>query len=286
MTIADDFMAGAVISTHSQENKLRLQNVAAWIGRRLAPAPGASVLEMRVLAERYVFEGSPLAAVAELQRLGDMSYELVLEAVGLVSNPSWIEMQITYESGRNARLGCMVEEHGGRLYVAYVVQDREIYNGRPIVLGALSAPALPWREGDKIPTDVISWTTERDPSETEVGTYLFDVTDALFLLCTPKVSEIRQVQHHRKLQAARERRGKSPLLEYKHVRLVIGQGQPQYRGAREGAGVSEIHHRMHRVEGHVRVYRKGRERPLVAFVPEHWRGNPELGILLHEKTVR
>ena len=87
----------------------------------------------------------------------------------------------------------------------------------------------------------------------------------------------------------RERTG-LPMVEYKRVVMKIGVGAPSYphKAQQHIDGESEEarRRRLHRVVGHFRTYRQGREQPKVAFVPQHWRGNAELGILLHEREVK
>jgi len=70
----------------------------------------------------------------------------------------------------------------------------------------------------------------------------------------------------------------------------VGIGSPHYRsntGGRKPLESEEAHHkRLHRVVGHFRTYREGREQPKISFVPQHWRGDAALGVLLHERVVK
>jgi hypothetical protein len=116
------------------------------------------------------------------------------------------------------------------------------------------------------------------------------IVNALFLLNVPRVSEVRESVASAKLQKARARRGKMPLLELKHVKLMIGRGGVRYtnRGdlaRRPGESVEEHRKRLHQVIGHFRTYVKNREAPRVSWVPPHWRGDATKGIVLHERTI-
>lgn len=290
MTVADEFVGGCAVVRNLDEGKLR--TAAQWVAQRLVSPPAPTVLQMRRLAERYVFEDSPSDAVQEIRRMGgDLDYGIVLESAGLVNNPVWLEMPVRYDdSGRRVRLGAMIEQDGDKNLIVFVLKDPEILDGRPLVMGYVSCPSFPLQcDHNKIPIDVHAWCTRQRPSADDVGTYIFDVTDALFLLCTPRTHETREIRHDRKLQVARERRGKPPLLEYRRVSLFLGKTRAHSGGGGGGGGGKKA---AHRVSGHVRVYRKVygkdemRERPLIKFVPEHWRGDAKLGVILHERTVK
>ena len=57
----------------------------------------------------------------------------------------------------------------------------------------------------------------------------YGISSACFLLTTPKAVEIVPHQWDLKLQRSRAKHGKSPLLEFKHVRTLVGEGAMQRR---------------------------------------------------------
>lgn len=107
---------------------------------------------------------------------------------------------------------------------------------------------------------------------------------ALFAINTPKVTEIVKVTHDAKLQKARHRRGKPPLIEYKRCTMLIGR-KLVYTPRRPGESAEAYRRRMHQVIGHYRTYLHGRV-PHMTWIEPHWRGDPKLGIVVHERTVR
>lgn len=111
---------------------------------------------------------------------------------------------------------------------------------------------------------------------------------ALFLIITPRLCEIKHATKDAKLQRARARRGKPPLIEYKTVKLNIGVGRGRYESVARSAGADEdvIRRKLHHVVGHFRTYTKDREQPHIAWVPDHWRGDAKLGIVMHERDVQ
>jgi hypothetical protein len=115
-----------------------------------------------------------------------------------------------------------------------------------------------------------------------------DLFYIMFLINVPRVCEISEIKHDAKLQKCRQKAGKMPLIEYKQMILRIGVGGTR-AAHRNGSGVTSDHpdgRRLHEVIGHFRTYTKDRETPMVSYVPHHWRGDPEKGIVLHERVVR
>lgn len=90
----------------------------------------------------------------------------------------------------------------------------------------------------------------------------------LCLLSSPGRYELREVDFNR-LNRARARSGKWPLLAYKEVRIAIA-GTPPTVTPASGHGAARA---LHWVRAHLRLYR-GK----VILVSPHWRGDPQLGV--------
>ena len=124
--------------------------------------------------------------------------------------------------------------------------------------------------------------------DTFITTTLVDLAALLFLINTPKAVE--QVEHRwpEKLQRARKKRNKIPLLEFRKILVRIG--SPYVRNVYPrnlSQGATDARRRLHQVIGHFRTYTKHHEdKPLVAWVPQHWRGDATLGVVMHERTLK
>jgi hypothetical protein len=148
---------------------------------------------------------------------------------------------------------------------------------------------------------LVHWFIDADKAEDraqQAASVWLDYLDALFLINTPRVSEIREHKASDKLQRARSRAGKLPMIEYRQVNIVVGRGNPIYARSRTATvptrmpGESEDafetrRRRLHRVIPHFRTYKRedGTAR-LVIPIEEQWRGDPALGIVLHDRTIR
>jgi hypothetical protein len=140
---------------------------------------------------------------------------------------------------------------------------------------------------DYIPQERVATMPEN--VQKDMKAFMWDAIDALFLIMTPRVCEVRHVEYSPKVNRRRMVAGKKPFVEYKHLLLKVGVGTPRY--VSHGGPVPDVkepghHKRFHRVIGHFRTYRAHREMPLISFVPEHWRGDVELGVVLKTRHVR
>lgn len=84
-----------------------------------------------------------------------------------------------------------------------------------------------------------------------------------------------------KLQAARRRSGKEPLVDY--INLEISRPKVATRGVESQS--SKIDRMRHQVVGHYRLLTADRPEPKLSFVHSHWRGNSDLGTRIKDYTV-
>lgn len=286
MTLADDFLARGNASV-PQRKADYFQKALDYVRCRLVVPPGTTVLEMRRLAERYVFERNASRVVKHLVETSDgITEDLVRQSAALPSTPCWIEMPVEFVGGEVGKIGYMVDhdEKQDRPVVACVIRTPTAFNV-PMLMGVVSPESLPMRPPYSVRVE--QWCLN-SYDEDDIIRWVLDLVDALFVLSQPRVSELREVAHHPKKQKARVRSGALPLLEYKHVRMLVGATEASYaQVTAHRAEDGGAHKRLHRVRGHVRVYRENehRDKPIVTVIPQHWRGDAKLGIVLHETKV-
>jgi len=293
MALADRFLDNAIVTGDRDVKKLG--EACDWIYRKLYFDPNATVIEMQELAERYVFEERMAPTVKRIQKdSDDLDYTVIMASVGLVNNPVWIEFPIV-SNDRKCKVGMLAEMRQDEfIWIGIVGSDPGVEDGTPFVVGLLRIPTMPWgmelaSSNGGLVVDVIAWVTNDDPVKEIINGFIYDFIDAMFLIGTPRIAEIQHVKHDRKLQESRIKKGKKPFLEFKRVKLVVGKHYATNGGGGDGApGVSR---KAHRVTGHVRTYRtfrngSERDQPLLSWVPEHWRGDERLGVVIHQRNVR
>lgn len=247
-------------------------------------------------AEKFIFDQDAAVIVKDLVDAGSVTRAIVHETSRAPAERFWVEYPCTFTGGRVGRTGIMV--------ISFLEEERPLSPMRtimivvglmggdtPVVHGLVTIPEFPMVLNKhfqvhffngKVPPDL----TQEDVEE--LMNYLYDLVDCLFLINTPRVSEFQQTEWHPRKQRARVKGGKPPLIEVKRVMLNVGVAPARHgRSSEPGSsgGMSEHHKRLHRVIGHFRTYRKRQETPVVSFVPPHWRGDPDLGIILHERNV-
>lgn len=101
----------------------------------------------------------------------------------------------------------------------------------------------------------------------------------------PRMTVITPVRHGEKLQRARMKRRRAPLVSYNVVQIpLIRRGLHSAKSFLEGLGPRKA---LHHVQGFVRMIaddtspigRRG------VFVRDHWRGDPELGVRVKERRL-
>lgn len=116
----------------------------------------------------------------------------------------------------------------------------------------------------------------------------------LFLITQPRTIETQDHVHAYKQQRARVKLGKPPLIDYRRVNIKIATGKRQGGvDTRQdhatiqntsGGGRKQYHH----VLGHFRHYgvTDKRKEAHTTWIDDHWRGDPSLGVILHERNVK
>jgi hypothetical protein len=266
-------------------------------------------------AERYQFEGlDPAGDVHAHICDGNLTDELVFASAHMPVNLAWIEWTAEREirdTGikQKVPLAVLLDAHSG-LNTALDVTigipapaDNSIYgvlyarrsNDPTLITPVMVFTVLGGFDTQDQVEVVWSWhDAERDRidyTDQQVldtqRSLLMEIAELLFLLNTPRVSETKTHVISPKLQKARLRRRKLPLLEFKRVKVLLGAPTIRYPKGTSIPGETreERHRRLHQVTGHFRHYLQGRDKPHVAWVPPHWRGDAQLGVVMHDHHI-
>lgn len=257
----------------------------------LTPHQGSTVEQARQIAEKFHFQADPISAIMTQMRAGVLDWDTVLNTALPVALPMWMEWE---DDRGDVRFGHLIAQDSKpqRLLFFGVAGGIPDY-GRTTLLYVARTPLMPFgMNKQNLEVFYINRSFYKGESKTEaielIRGLTADAIRAMFILCTPRVADTEPMLAPRAVRRRQLREHPNkPLIEFKTVKMRIGvaptHGAPTY----DPDGTHEvIHRRLHKVIGHYRVYTKEREVPKVAFVPEHWRGDPELGIVLHNREVQ
>lgn len=124
----------------------------------------------------------------------------------------------------------------------------------------------------------------------QIGFYVTTGLFGLLLLTQPKLIEERVVEFGEKLNKKRRSRGLPELLGYRRIYVKVGKPR-KYTPAGEGvatsagAGAPTGKKKYHHVIGSFRMYRRDTPEAYVKWVDEYWRGDPKLGVIIHERKM-
>ena len=258
------------------------------------PGHALDVRNLKMKAERFRFEEDPREAASNLIKEKSLDMRTVYETARLPAPVVWIEYspdRALNDGTRCDNWGALIVDQGKEWDIICCMQGPNGH-GAAYLLGKM----LPVPVGKGVqPEASLHWFCDVDMSDEqkrlEFEYCVLDIIVSLFFLMVPRISEIREPVSQPRLQKAREKRGKPPIVEIKKVKLAIGIGRTRYvrqgvTGSAGMPGLGEVKKRLHPVIGHLRVYRKKQgDSPLVSWVPHHFRGNPELGIVMHDREV-
>jgi hypothetical protein len=261
-------------------------NLHLYVLDHLAPRKGASVADARKIADKFVFDEDPDLAIEAQIHAKILEPRLVWSTARAISQPMWIEWRPSNAS--DLTYGFLMDTENPKQTIITFCCGTERRCGIVMKITIPGQPPWPQNPGklNIFSIDAFVGTNHRD-IESIAFHLLRCCICALFVLCTPRVAEAPQAVALRpfRRRQAREYPDK-PIIEFRTVKMRIGVAQTRYARAYDPDGLHEvIHRKLHRVIGHYRVYTKDRNDPLVSYVPEHWRGDPELGIVLHNREV-
>ena len=229
-----------------------------------------NMTHLRMKAERFIFEEDPASALFDLIASKQVDMSTVYKTARLPAPVVWIEFVPTRttfnpEETMKARWGVLIVDRQKHWEILCVMEGPTGKTGAPYLLGTMSP--LP-ETGEAVEGNLV-WFCDANMDEkernTEFEACITDVICALFFLTVPRICEIREAGDLRKLQKARAKKGKPPLVELKRVSLSVGVGRTRYsRSGQGGGGHSDDHvrgqsdfkKRLHPVIGHLRVYTK------------------------------
>ena len=300
-TLAQDYLERGYV--YGDEGRTMKNNFDAIIRSQLAPI-GTDPSRAKSYAEQFVFDEEVPAVVGDLVRGGHVDLDMICSMSHLPSDSTWMEWPITINDAIGCRFGVLIVKdcmrmgelrRPGAFFIMRTQKD-----GLVGCFGAIAMP-FPMDMGAKVLAIPFwkDWCVKDDDERSlpddiakDAKSFVWDVIDGLFLIMTPRVCEIRHSDFSGKLNRRRIASGRLPLVEYKKMVLKVGIGQPRY--VRSAGGPAPLvadhregsHKRLHRVIGHFRTYRANRETAKVSFVPQHWRGDAELGVVLHTRHVK
>lgn len=245
-------------------------------------------IDLHCVAERFVFTNN-IYNLVDATRPQLPNDNIIYEFSQLPCNPIWLEWN-DVDNCREGALVFQVEKYAHIIPVISLTELGEklatpvaLVRTKPFPLGTSKVTAeFLWtikdRHGAMPPKSILDYDTAR---------YLGIISFVLFLLTVPRVSEPVDVVWNKRIQKKRVKSGKLPLLEFKQVKLHLTQPQKRYvyTGNETPEEREAIRRRLHQVIGHFRTYQKGRDKPHITWIPPHWRGDPELGMVLHERKV-
>lgn len=297
MTLAQDYLQrGVVYRNDGDDIRKKVHEILVEHLRPIGNDPGCA----KSYAEQFVFDEDVGPIMQAIVGSEQVSRGTLLDMARLPSSSTWIEWPVLTEFP-GTKLGVLMVQdvivggsvpQTGLFFVMRTGKTEHHHVGCfgcvgmqfPITNDSVMSVAF-WKDfvgGDcaTVPEEVMK----------DVRAFAWDAVEALFLIMTPRVCEVREAACSAKANRRRAASGKLPLVEYKRMILKVGVGTPRYASHGGPAPLVKdtvaYHKRLHRVIGHFRTYRAGRQAPLVSFVPEHWRGDVELGVVLKTRHVK
>jgi hypothetical protein len=283
--------------------------------------PHSSVAVLNRLAERIVFTDDVPSLLYEMHDNKQLTYEGVIHSAKLPFDVFWLEYRsVIGVEGivdlERAEYGALVVKDTNdrvRMYIvigtrfndgmsfaslAYVVEFpswppiMQQYVGRPIGTKALQFYVNYAYNREKLANG------DMHANDT-LGGIVTELIFGIFLVTQPRTYIEQKVEWHPKKQAAREKHGKPPLLEYRHIRMRISKPIKRYNSTATATtrGFHMIgnepdtessdaitHRRYHKVMGHFRHYLH-HDPAYTVWIEPHYRGDPALGITFTERDV-
>lgn len=273
-----------------------------WILARLglpnAANPLLAAAQYEGAAERIVFVDALDELAIELHETGQITRTVVYETVRMPCECVWIEWTLSDRGNGPQKVGVLLDrdDTGDIAFAVVSHSTREPSAVGVCMVGALRP--LPWpMNGEDYNCIKLTWSVtggglSNDERARAASLIVVDALYGLFLVQQPRVIEEEAVEHGPKLQRARAKAGKHPLVEYRRVKVTIG-GETRRR-ALSAAGASphaagddpdRARRRYHRVLGHFRIYGRGTDAPRATWIAPHFRGDPALGVLIRERDV-
>lgn len=280
-----------------------------WLRSRLqAPAIKAPHTVM-ALADRIVVQEDVTDLMYEMAANKQIVFTDMLRHTHMPSEAVWIEWR---DKHTPLELGVLIDTRCKRKHdqltpeIGVMVVVRSLKSFRTQVMFVGIVKSLPFAEGDINNQCELAWTYHDEqgvPSPEQVkdsaDEFARSFTSAVFTLFVmqhPKLIDRETVEHGPALQKKRAEKRKPALLDYSRVYIKINKKIPAKVRAGmingKDARVNSIESynqgpkkKYHKVLGHFRTYHRGEPEENIKWIAEHWRGDPSLGVVLHEHRL-
>jgi hypothetical protein len=198
-------------------------------------------------AERFVFQDDVPSVVSGFEEQGALHWPEARKTLHHPAHIYWVEWKHKYEDNI-VTIGVMVDTVLMRWRYpdspVLMVFCASVSGGRAEPFCAMLTQDMPiefpcWIKVPWLSLNGLDGQPETQEDLNEAQSLFYDFMYTLFMIVTPRVTEVVEVSHSPKLQKARAKSRKFPLLEYKKCQLqsgipVCGIGRvPMLRGCRE-----------------------------------------------------
>lgn len=276
-----------ILAQHWLERR-RTSQIDFWVSTRLGvpiDLPGQDIPDLDTLAERFVFADDLAMLGADLNESGQLPTHIVYETVRMPCPCVWLEWKVE-DFVKGMRVGVLLEKHPHAETVTWAV-IASLKDSPAELLSTGRIDALPFPKGER-PSISVAWTAMNGyQPQQDAACYVAEALVGMFLVQQPKIFEEELYSADAKLQRARAKRQKPPLIEYRKIHLKIGSVSKRSLDRPSGGGSGEAvgKRRYHRVLGHFRIYGRGTAAARPVWIEPHFRGDPALGVLIREREV-
>jgi hypothetical protein len=231
--------------------------------------------ESKGFAARFCFDEAMVASSHNVSRDAE-SYEIAARIARLPAPQGWYEWRehgvsraLWWEQQTDGTLDCLfLCKSGDSVFVAGAIRRWQFGHWRKVC----------YNVGDVL--DFVKMDDEE--KNLLLSEYLRFAVCGSALLNLHRAVQVEAQHAAPKLQRARAKRGKLPLLSFNRVKLKLPKPDLT-RGEYRGRGHPGV--RFHQVIGHLRLLQAGRIEPVFIWVDAFWRGDARLGVILREREV-
>jgi hypothetical protein len=224
--------------------------------------------------ERFNFDAAVVESAVSIVR-DRASVEVCLRLAKLPYSPVWFEWTMP-ETGEQFALLLEEKEEDQKIHFQFYIRCE--LGAFPVAEGKTA-----FRTDDTMSYTWIDCGIMHEPRDSFFMTHIFTAICLCAFLAIPKTVEVSDVEASPKLQKARSRRGKTPLLSYRKVTLRLP--KTGTAGGPVGGDGTFAGKRRHQVIGHLRINTRGEAEPTYVWVTPHWRGDAALGVVLKDRKV-
>lgn len=220
-------------------------------------------------------------------------FERMMALARPLADHMWIELPVEYTTYRKD--GTPVSENIGTNTGFYLLTDSTgteiwpfitFHGGKPNQfafepdIGGKMTP-----EGFLIGKAMQEFILAGNLSKISSSQALLFVCAILAMMNIPGAAQANPIVADAKLQRARAKAGKLPLISYTQLTMKAGGHHGKEPNDPDSPHEPAFHKRRHHVIGHIRLRRSDEPLGEWTWVRPHWRGDASLGIILKERTV-